>query len=240
MELELLEFLQGFFSLIFVIISIIIGMIILFKYIKFSKWELLVVGVAWSLMASGYYPDGINFILILFFDRTLSPPVYLLLATSFMVPALYLWTIFISDVFNLKHRKVILIILLIVSSIVESILFTLFIIDTNLVGTLINPFTADFSIFTQILIFSGLIGFVVLGFFFTKESLRTDDPEIKLKGKFLFVAFLSFMIGIILDVLLPLTPLTVVITRVILVSSSIEFYIGYILPDFIKKLLLKD
>lgn len=43
-----------------------------------------------------------------------------------------------------------------------------------------------------------------------------------------------------MEILIPLTLATVVITRLILISSSIEFYIGLILPERIKNLILKE
>jgi hypothetical protein len=85
-----------------------------------------------------------------------------------------------------------------------------------------------------------LVVFVGFGFLFTKVTLNSEKPEIRLKGKFLLIAFVSFLVGIFLEVLIPITPLTVVIIRLILVSSSIEFYFGYILPSWVKKVFLKE
>ena len=74
--------------------------------------------------------------------------------------------------------------------------------------------------------------------FFSVKSIKVDDPEIKWKGKFLLIAWFSFTIGAILDAALPLTEITLIIVRLILISSSIEFYLGFFLPDQLAKRLI--
>jgi hypothetical protein len=81
--------------------------------------------------------------------------------------------------------------------------------------------------------------FLFFGFIFSYKALRSDKPDIKLKGKFLVIAFILFTFGSILETFVPLTQITVVIYRCILILSSMSFYIGYILPDWIKKIFLK-
>jgi len=40
--------------------------------------------------------------------------------------------------------------------------------------------------------------------------------------------------------IIPITPLGVVFTRLVLISSAIEFYFGFFLPEPIKKLVLNQ
>jgi len=240
MELTSLEYLQGLFSLIFVLITVSVGIIIISKFFKVKKWEYLLIGIAWIGMASAYYPDGINFIMITLYGKILSPLMYLLIATAFLIPVSYLWLFVISYLINIKHRKLVLVIFFVICAILEITLLSLLVIDPRLVGTFLNPFTVEFSLFTQVLLLFALVVFVGFGFLFTKNAFNSEKPEIRLKGKFLLIAFVSFLVGAFLDIILPITPLTVVITRLILVSSSIEFYFGYILPSWGKKVFLKE
>jgi hypothetical protein len=81
--------------------------------------------------------------------------------------------------------------------------------------------------------------FEIIGFVFVKESLKSDKPEIRLKGKLLFLAFLSFIIGTTTEIInLPL--IIIVIGRVILIFSAFAYYCGFMLPRWIKELLLKE
>jgi hypothetical protein len=78
-----------------------------------------------------------------------------------------------------------------------------------------------------------------VGIPFSRVSLRSEDPEIKMKGKFLLIAFISFSVGTVLDFAIP-SPITYLIARLILLSSSLEFYIGLVLPRWAKRVLKMD
>lgn len=53
MELSLLLFLQGFFSLILVVITAILGIKILLRYFKHKQWHLICVGLAVTWLVVG-------------------------------------------------------------------------------------------------------------------------------------------------------------------------------------------
>ncbi|MFX1337919.1 MAG: hypothetical protein ACFFDK_04865, partial [Promethearchaeota archaeon] len=65
-------------------------------------------------------------------------------------------------------------------------------------------------------------------------------PKNRWKGRFILIAFISFTIAALFDVGLPVTPATLVIARLILISSSFLFYLGFFLPDKIANLLIKE
>ena len=75
---------------------------------------------------------------------------------------------------------------------------------------------------------------------FARVSIKSHNPEVSLKGKLILMSFISFTVAAVIETFGHLDPLTVVITRSILISSSIEFYLGWILPDWMKKRLLKE
>ncbi|MFX0073477.1 MAG: hypothetical protein ACFFAO_20560, partial [Candidatus Hermodarchaeota archaeon] len=76
---------------------------------------------------------------------------------------------------------------------------------------------------------------------FAFDSMKSEKVEIKLKGKFLATAWISFIIGAALDTgFISLTPLLLIITRLLLISSAIEFYFGFFLPDWLKKVVIKQ
>jgi hypothetical protein len=74
---------------------------------------------------------------------------------------------------------------------------------------------------------------------FGLDLLKSEDPEINLKGKLIIIGLLSFLIGAILDASVPLNFITLPITRFLLILSSIEFYAGFVLPEWSKKAFLK-
>jgi len=91
----------------------------------------------------------------------------------------------------------------------------------------------------EIFLFSFILIFIITGIHFSLASLKSKNLEVKLKGKFLLLAFISFTIGASIEVLVHLNSFTVIITRSILISNAIEFYLGFIMPEWMKKSLLK-
>ena len=80
---------------------------------------------------------------------------------------------------------------------------------------------------------------LIPGILIARESLKSDDKEIKLKGRFLLAAFISWTIGAIMDAALQPNIITLTIARLILISSALEFYTGFLLPEKVKKIFLK-
>ncbi|MFX0072951.1 MAG: hypothetical protein ACFFAO_17880, partial [Candidatus Hermodarchaeota archaeon] len=111
--------------------------------------------------------------------------------------------------------------------------------DPSLVGS-VEGFSADFAPFTNSLQLLAIIVFLTGGIFIIRNSLRSDDQKIRWKGKFLTIAFISITVATIYDAMAPLTPVLFTIMRFILISSSIEFYLGFFLPEFIAKKIIKE
>ena len=78
------------------------------------------------------------------------------------------------------------------------------------------------------------------GFLFTRESLKSEDLEIRLKGKLIFIAFILFTIGSGLDTSIPLNFVTLPIIRGFEIASAIVFYFGFFLPKWFKKFIKKE
>jgi len=97
----------------------------------------------------------------------------------------------------------------------------------------------NYKLIINLFLFSLLILFIITGTMLARESLKSDDPEVKLKGKLLFLAFYSFIIGSILDIFSSTSILLLTIARIVLISSAFTFYGGFILPNWMKKIFLR-
>ncbi len=77
---------------------------------------------------------------------------------------------------------------------------------------------------------------------FAGSSLKSENAEVKLKGKFLIIAFLTYTTCAVLDsfAFFLTQPIMVVLIRIFLMLSAIEFYFGWILPNFIKMIFIKN
>jgi hypothetical protein len=240
--LEMIEILHGTFNLIVVIINLIIGVRIASKYFKYKQINLLLVGIAWIGLGSIYLPSSVKFLMIILMNYYISDTVAFILNHAFLPPFTLCWLIAITSLLNVNvlTRKLLIGGFCIISIILETTFF-LFIFTRNLegIGEFTGVFTIEWTVFSIIyLLFFALI-VLLTGILFARESLKSENPEINLKGKFLLAAFISFIIGAFFEVIFPLSYISIIITRLILVSSSIEFYLGLLLPEWAKKIFLE-
>lgn len=251
MALELVDYLQGSFSLIFVIISLIIGITILSKYFEHKNRLLLLVGISWIGVANPWIPDSISFLMNLIIVQSLPVEWYFIIGNCFIPIALLTWLIAYTDMIRKKAQKKVIIITIILSILFEIAFFALFFIDISLIGTIdpiSRPFTADFGIFITVYLMIVILIMLITGVIFAQKSVKSEDREIRLKGKLLRAAFITFSVAAVFDSLLgaifedptdPLLSIMVVVVRILLIFSALEFYGGFLLPRWMKEILIK-
>jgi hypothetical protein len=240
MELTTIEIFQAIFTLIFVIISFIVGFLLISKYFKYKIKDLFLVGLTWMGMTTPWLSGTISFPLMIFFGTSLSIEVRFIIGIAIIPIVLVIWLMVFTDLVYKTKRTLILIIYIIITVSFETIFFIFLFTDTALIGTYTGPFKVDWTPFIELSTAFFILTALISGILFSLESMRSQEPEIVLKGKILLVAFISFVAGGFLDSIIPISPIEVVFTRLLLISSAIEFYFGFFLPQPIKKLFLKQ
>ena len=240
MELEFVEMLQVIFSSIFIIISIIVGFLLISKYFKYKERNLLLAGVTWIGITTPWLSGVISFPLMILFGTSLSIEVRFIIGLAFVPIVLVIWLVVFTDLVYRARKKLIVIIYTIICICFEIVFFSFLFTDTSLIGTYTGPFKVDWTPFIELTTLFFIITALITGILFARASMKSMNPEIRLKGKILFIAFFSFVAGAFLDSIIPITPIGVVLTRLILISSAIEFYFGFFLPEPIKKLFLNQ
>ena len=248
MVLEILDFLQGSFSLIFVIISIIIALKILSKYFEYKTRTYIFVSLSWIGVASPWFPDSISFLKILIFNAPLEPEWYFIIGNSLLPVFLLCWLTAYTDLLYKDKQKLILSIFIVIGVIFEIIFFYLLFTDIDEIGVFLRPFQVEFGTLITISFIMFIAILLITGVLFARQSIRSEKPDVSLRGKFLLIAFISFTIGAIFDSAIgsileatdPLLPFFVVIIRLILISSALEFYCGFILPKWVENFFLKN
>jgi hypothetical protein len=233
---------HGIFTLIFVIISIITGAIIISKYFKLRKSQFLLFGLFWIGLTTPWWPTIIIFIMTLVTTAPVNIEAFIVFGIAFLPITIVLGLIAFLKVLPKKKRtKTIILILNLSINIFYEIFFFIFVFtDISMIAeTGTSTFMIKWSVPSQIYFIVSLLFFLYVGLSFSISSIKEQDDVISLKGKFLLVAFLSFTIGTVLDFAIPMT-LTYVIARLILLTSTLEFYIGLMLPKFIEKIFLKN
>jgi hypothetical protein len=250
MALTLIDIMQGTFSLIFVVIALIVGFTILLKYIDYKKPIYILVGLSWIGLANPWMPDSISFLMILLTFGPLPDILYFIIGNAFLPIFLIIWIAAFSQLLYKNKQKLLVFLFVLLGIAFEIVFFSLLLINPALIGVIdpLHPFTVNFGIFITIYLVGFIIILLITGILFARNSLKSSDLEVKLKGRLLLTAFLLFTIGAILDSSLgmifelsdPILPFLVVITRVILILSAISFYGGFILPKWMHRIFTKD
>lgn len=233
-----LELLQGSTTVIFVTISVILGFKILSRYSSRKQIEYITIGLTWILMTSGWWRGVVNFVSILFFGEQSSLGV--LIDTIFIPIAILCWIYSFSHLLYPKSEKKIIIPFSIIIIIYEILLLSLYSINPEYIGSAILPFNNIYGILHLSFLFIVIFIVIITGVLFAKRSMKSLDPRIQWRGKFLLLAFSSFAVSSIIDPAFDLTALSVVIVRILLISSAIEYYLGFLLPKRLERLLIKE
>ena len=241
MELTPLEIFYGSFTLLSVVISTILGILFALKYKKYRKVDYLAVGITWFLLASPYWSDALQFISVMVIGIQISTNLYYFLANAFIAPMYITWIFALTNILFVKRKKIFRIIFSIIAVVVETLFLIAFFINPNFIGEQKSAFVVEWTIWVQIYLLFSIILFLITGFLFARASLKSENPELKLKGKFLILAFITFTIGTIIDVVGAESPteITIFLARTFVIISSISFFIGYTLPKFIKDRFIK-
>ncbi len=238
MILEPLDYLNGTLSIIIVTTNIIVGINIASKYFQYKQREFLLIGIFWMGIASPWYPSSISFLVALATGEGLGIQIYLIFGDVLIPLLIVIWLAGITDLMYKNKQQSILIIASIYGIVFEIIFFYLLFTDITLLGELQGIVDVQYKAFLIFYILSVFIILLITGMLFSLDLLKSDDPELKLKGKLILIGLLSFLIGALLDASVPLNYITLPITRLILILSSVEFYAGFVLPEWTKKLFL--
>ena len=253
--MDIVDILQGSLSLIFVIISFIIGVTIISKYGKIKNRIYILVGLTWLMLSTLWLPEAGSFLMSLIIQQTLAIEWYFILGNVFIPIALLCWVTAYTDMVNKDKQKIAVALILILGVVFEGLFFYNFFLDINLLGVInpLRPFSADLGYFLTILLLISFLILFVTGFKFARKSIKSENKEVRLKGKLLQFAFIAFTIAallektarsiligtVFLDPTILLLSVILVIVRVLLISSAIAFYGGFLLPNWMKKVFTK-
>lgn len=253
--MDIVDILQGSLSLLYVIITFFIGFSIISKYGKIKNRLYIFVGTFWLMISTLWLPEAISFLMSIFLQLTLATEWFLIIGNVFIPVAVIAWIIAYTDMVNKNKQKLALILIIIFSIIFEVLFFYYFFMDINLIGVIdpLRPFSPDFGYFLSVLILISILVIFFSGLKFARTSLNSENEEVRMKGKLLQVAFITFTIAVLLektvrsilfglvftDPTIPILFIMVVVVRLLLITSTFAFYGGFLLPDWMKTIFKK-
>lgn len=235
MTLTLSVFIQSFSMLLFVLINLVCGLKIASKYFQTKTLEMLLIGVAWIGLAFLWIADAYKFIYDFYYD---SPTLGIVLVNLILVMGIIplpvvLWVAGFTILLDIRkrNRKIIIIVIGVAFIILEILLFSSF---------LSNPNYSSYhysSIYNYIIYIICLLLVLITGIIFSVQALKSKRTKIQIKGKLLLLAFILLTIGALIDTIFTYEDFIFnMISRGILIISSVLFYVGFMLPDFLWKL----
>ena len=239
MALTPLQFANGFFSVILVVIFTIVGISIALRYKKTKERTYILFGIAWIGVVEAYYAVSISFIVALFNGVGLPPEIYFLIGIPFYPVSTLIWITAFTDILYKEKQRIIQLIFVIIGTVFEIIFFYLLFTAPSLLGTLLSPVDSEFGLVVRIYILFSLGVIYFTGIILAVASMKSKNPEYRLRGIFIFITLTTFVIGAVLDTL-ELNIITLTIIRLIMISSAIDFYIAFVLPKWARKLFLKE
>lgn len=239
MALEFMDFYNGLTGTIFVVISIIVAVKLILKFFEHKKRGLFYAGLTWLIICETYWPVAISFIMVVLTNQTLTNVQYFFIG-AFLIPVgLLSWLVVFTDLVYKSKQKVILSLVAITGIIWEIFyLYFLFTSPSSIVVrvSLVDGEYISFALYYFLVV---LGTFLITGLVFANKSLGAEDPAIRIKGKLLIAAFITFSVGIALDGLTPLNFITITIYRILVILAAFFFYSGFFLPSWLEKLMIK-
>lgn len=243
MVLELLEMANGIFSIILVSVFTLVGIRIMLIYRRQKSRVYLFVGFTLMGLGSPWYSSSASFI-ISFFNNdqglTNLPVIYFLLAIPILPIITLSWTMGFTEILYKERQKLFRNIFIIIAILLEIWLVIFMIIDPNGILILTTPVNADYSRGILIYILCSLRYLLYTGILLARSGIKLNEPEPKLKGYFLILAFILYIIGSVFDSIIDFTDLLLLLPRIVLLAAVFCFYCGFNLPKTIKKLFLKN
>ena len=238
---------SGITALIAVLIGFLLGFIVLIKFFKTKQVLIFNFFLCIIFTLSPWYPSGLGYLYWIINGEFLSYQMYVLIGTVGVPIAILAWlNVYLSMLKKKGKKKPVLIIYGILS-----IYFELYLLYFLLrapgapvkpsIGIIIdptNPMDIDYKGFVLIFLGLSILTACITGFHFAAKSMKKKElPEIRWKGRFLLIGFLFFGISAIYDAIIEMSPILLILMRIILVFATFFFYLGFILPSWSKKLL---
>ncbi|MHA1291878.1 MAG: hypothetical protein ACTSQJ_04320 [Promethearchaeota archaeon] len=237
---------SGLTATISLCIGFILGGIVLFKAIKTKQKIIFLFFLCIIFTLSPWYPSGGGYLYWLITGDPLPYIAYILIGTVFIPIAIIAWLDIYMTTINPEKKNIILITFGIYSVIFEIYVFYFLFfapgapVDTML-GVFDNPGNItdiDYKGFVLIYLSTCIIISVATGIHFAISSIKIkENLELIWKGRFLFIAFMLFGVAAIFDAIVEMEVWLLLIIRFVLMATTFFFYIGFILPKWIKNIL---
>lgn len=236
-NLEFIDIFNGTLSIIVTIITLILALTMIRKYFKYKVSNLLFIGISVFGLSARNWPRIATFISILITNHPISTELYFILGNGHSI-GLITWMIGSVIMLEIKpkSRKIILGAFLLFELVYLIIFYVSIFSNISIVGSYTPVYDDDPGILIVIHTYVMIVLLVITVLKLFLGTQKANKKEIRLKGQFIVIGMLFFLISGLINTYLKLE----LIYAILLLIGVFCLYIGLTVPNWIKKLLLKD
>lgn len=244
-ELDQTTVIMGGLSLIIFPIWLLMSGDVLYKAIKSKNKALFVFFLVLLTAPSPWIPVNFGYLYWSLTGNLLSYRAYILLGTVGVPISMMCWIYIYLSRIRPKYINLVLIPYGILSMFYYIYLFYfLYFVPgapvESMIGIETRPLDITYRGLILVYMIIALMTGIVTGIHFSIVEMKNKEyPIDKWKGRFLLISFMFFGIGATADSAFELTLIALVIFRVFLAFSVVFFYIGFIMPEWIRNIFVE-
>ncbi len=244
-ELDEATRISGYLGIISLFVVLLISTLVLTRAIHRKNKLLYIFFIVVLLTPSPWYPSNFEFIYWLITGNTFDYHIYMLIGTIGLPIALLGWIYIYMTTLKPERTKLILTIYIIFSIFYHVYLFYFLYLAPDapverMLGNKTGPLNMIHKGLIIIYFMVALTTATITGIHFSLVSMRSDVREVRWKGKFLLISFILFGIGAVGDGFFEVAPIHMFIFRTLLTISSVFYYVGFVMPSWMKGILSLD
>ncbi|MFX1275283.1 MAG: hypothetical protein ACFFBP_18685 [Promethearchaeota archaeon] len=239
------EFIEGLFSLLYVFSTTSVGILLISRYFKYKEKSFIFIGLSVAGISCPWWPSSVSFLSHALFEYKIPDQVFFFIGNAFIPLFLFSWIIGMNILLFDGKNKIFVISYAILLSVMEIVfLLILFVAPPNLILLLIGSLdeknlNAEYEGFIFVLLIIIVITIFTTGLLMSRKLMKANKPVIQLRGKLMLIGFIIWSVAATIDTRVPLEVIGVIIVRTLLIISAIDFYFGWVMPEFMQKFFRK-
>jgi len=225
-----IDYINGITTTIIIIVSMITGLRIGLRYRKEKLRVFIFFGITWAGQVIIYYPISLSFWGIILFGQGFSIVEYLFIC-SFAPIIVTVAAAAFSELIFKEYQNFIVGSTLIISAISLIVFMYNTFTNTSLLGYIEGVVSLRYGPIVLLYLLTMSIMGIAMGYLFYRQSIDAPEPEVRIKGILIWIAFILFFGGGLLDGFLPLLIINIVISRIALIFGSTMYFFGFFPPD---------
>jgi len=234
-ELTQFEIMNGIAMILIVILYWYIAVKLFLKYNSQKDKNLLYLSLIFIFQSLTWLAPTTLFLSILLTGTLISFELYLLIGHALPL-AVFFWLIIITELMFKDKQKLILSIIGIYYAFMVIIFFYLFFTDISLLGELRGFLGFQQGPFLIVRNLSSMIITIISVILFYRESHKSSDPQIRLRGTLFLIAIVFVFLGAFLHIITGLA----VLALTFFLLASLSYYTALLTPEWMKKRLIKE